>query len=379
MRENDAEAAQDRHGRAQPSAADGTAGPRPASNRTSDSGPIPDRLGLDTLVTALKAAAEPTRLRILMLLRAHEFNVKDLTQILGQSQPRLSRHLKLLCEAGLLERAREGSWVYFHVNERTDAGRLTHDMLSSTNPDDPVFVRDRERASALRRQREAVTQEYFEQHAGSWDSIRALHVSQDEVEAAMQKALDEGPFETLVDLGTGTGRMLEVYAGRYRYGLGIDVNHAMLNYARSKIEAAGLRGAHVRQGDIYNLTLDDASADAVVVHQVLHYLSAPADAIAEAARIIKPNGRLLVVDFAPHDLEFLRAQHAHERLGISDAQMNEWLEDAGLALNRTIALEPKPTDTDKTITVTLWLATRPSPAPARASRDAAIATQPPPT
>ncbi len=311
------------------------------------------------LVAALKAAAEPTRLRILMLLAHHELNVKDLPQILGQSQPRLSRHLKLLVEAGLVERAREGSWVYFHVSGRTNGGRLTLQLLAATDTADPELLRDRERAYALRRQRETVAQRYFETHAGDWDRLRALHVSESEVEAAMLEALGPGPFDTVVDLGTGTGRTLELLAGRFNYALGIDANQAMLAYARSKIEQAGLRNAHVRQGDIYNLPLDDASADAVVMHQVLHYLASPQQAISEAARILKPGGKLLIVDFAPHELEFLRTEHAHERLGFAADLIEQWMKIAGLKPGPSIELAPTASSPDQPLTVSLWQAIQP--------------------
>lgn len=364
-----------------PAAASGGAGPLSASRvgvhdggsgqpfEPHPSEPQPcEPLTASILVAALKAAAEPTRLRILMLLADHELNVKDLTQILGQSQPRLSRHLKLLVEAGLLERAREGSWVYFHVSGRTNGGRLTLQLLAATDPTDPELVRDRERAYALRRQRETVAQRYFETHAGDWDRLRALHVSESEVEAAMLDALGPGSFDTIVDLGTGTGRTLELLAGRFDYALGIDANQAMLAYARSKIEQAGLRNAHVRHGDIYNLPLDDASADAVVMHQVLHYLTQPAQAIAEAARILKPGGKLLIVDFAPHDLEFLRTEHAHERLGFSSALIEQWMRLAGLEPGASSELAPTTSSPDQPLTVSLWQASQPAAANATAQR-----------
>lgn len=310
-----------------------------------------------TLVTALKAAAEPTRMRILLLLGAGELNVKDLTQILGQSQPRISRHLKLLAEAGLVERFREGSWVYFHVSDRTDGGRLVRRLLEAVDHQDPVVRRDAARAEALKRDREAAAQTYFRDHAADWDRIRALYVAEADVEAAMRDAIGDGPFRLLVDLGTGTGRVLELFADRYERGLGIDVNQSMLAYARSKLKSAGLFHADVRHGDIYNLALGDGVADAVVVHQVLHYLSDPALGMREAARIVAPGGRLLIVDFALHEFEELRKAHAHERLGFADAQISGWLKDAGLGVREARSLEPR-RGTEK-LTVSLWLAERP--------------------
>lgn len=313
------------------------------------------------LVPALKAAAEPTRLRILVLLSGGELNVKDLTQILGQSQPRVSRHLKLLAEAGLIERFREGSWVYFHVSGQTERGRFARRMIEAVNASDPVLDRDLERAASLKRKREAAAQAYFDAHAAEWDRIRALHVSEEEVEAAMRDSLGPGPFKLLLDLGTGTGRILELMSDRFAHGVGMDVNHAMLAYARGKLDRAGLGHAQVRHGDLYHLPLADGAADAVVMHQVLHFLSDPAAAVAEAARVLGANGRLLIADFAPHDMEFLRDRHAHERLGFARALVREWLADAGLRLaaSRDLAPEVKDSGSGK-LTVSLWLAERAS-------------------
>lgn len=318
-----------------------------------------DTLRPDELVTALKAAAEPTRLRILILLANGELNVKDLTQILGQSQPRLSRHLKLLAEAGLIERFREGSWVYFHVSDRSEGGKLARRLLRAVNTEDPVILRDYDRAETLKREREQAAQTYFREHAADWDRIRTLYVAEADVEAAILEVLGETPMKLLLDLGTGTGRMLELFASRFERGLGLDVNNSMLAYARSRLGTAGLTHAEVRHGDLYSLSVADRSADAVVMHQVLHYLSEPALAVREAARVLAPGGRLLIVDFAPHEIEELRERHAHERLGFSDAQVGEWLREAGLTSLLTRTLTPEQGDGRQKLTVLLWLAQRP--------------------
>ena len=316
------------------------------------------------LVTALKAAAEPTRLRVLLLLSRSEFNVKDLTRILGQSQPRISRHLKLLAEAGLIDRVREGSWAYFHLTEAARNGWLGRLLDDAVDPSDNLMTRDIARAETLKHERVEAAQAFFRAHAGRWDSMRSLHVEEAEVEAAMLAALGPGPFDLLVDLGTGTGRMLELFAARCRRAIGIDASPAMLSYARAKLDRTALPQVQlqVRQGDIYNLNIDDRTAGAVVMHQVLHYLTDPARAIGEAARILTPGGRIVLVDFAPHDLEFLREDFAHVRLGFGAGEIEQWLKDAGLELLGVDHLVPPADEKAQKLTVSLWIAVRGNPA-----------------
>jgi ubiquinone/menaquinone biosynthesis C-methylase UbiE len=323
-------------------------------------------LPIDQLVTALKAAAEPTRLRILLLLASGELNVKDLTRILGQSQPRISRHLKLLTEGGLVERAREGSWAYFRLTDAATDRGLTHYILEKISPADSVAARDRQRAESVKRERELSAQVYFDDHAAEWDKIRALHVAEADVEAAMMRAVGgadarggSAPIDLLVDVGTGTARILELFAGHYRRGLGIDLNPAMLAYARAKLDRAGIAHAHVRQADVYDLPVADKSAGVVVIHQILHFLSDPARAITEAARILAPGGKMLIVDFAPHDLEFLREAQAHERLGFAHDTVSEWLQGSGLVMRSCQDLKPPQQSNNSLLTVSLWVAERP--------------------
>jgi ArsR family transcriptional regulator len=311
------------------------------------------------LLALLKAAGESTRLRILVLLAAGELNVKDLTRVLAQSQPRISRHLRLLVEAGLIERFREGGSVYFRLAEADTGAEIAGALLEAIERADPVLVRDRERAEQVKRERAEVAQAYFDAHAADWDGIRARHVAEAEVEAAMREALGDGPFETLVDLGTGTGRTLELFADRTRHGIGIDLNRAMLAYARAKLERAGHRHLRVRLGDLYDPPLLEGKADAVVVHQVLHFLDDPARAVREAARLLKPGGRLLIVDFAPHELEFLRGELAHSRLGFAADQVGQWLGQAGLELGAQRNLVPMGDAREGKLTVSLWLGIKP--------------------
>jgi ArsR family transcriptional regulator len=309
-------------------------------------------------LAGLRAAGEATRLRILSLLANGELNVKDLTQILGQSQPRISRHLKLMADAGLIRRFREGSWVFFRLAESGGEAALAQAIVASLDQGDLTLARDRARAASVQKARAEAAQAYFKAHAGEWDKIRALHVAEKDVEAAMDQALGEGPFNLLVDLGTGTGRILELFGARASRALGFDLNHAMLAYARMKLERAGLNHAQVRHGDLHNVPLPDGAADAVVLHQVLHFLDDPAAAIAEASRLLAPGGRLLVVDFAPHELEFLREQSAHRRLGFARDQLERLLEGSGLKLERFRELKPEPSGGK--LTVSLWLGEKPA-------------------
>jgi ubiquinone/menaquinone biosynthesis C-methylase UbiE len=308
------------------------------------------------LTATLKAAGEATRLRILALLAEAELTVSDLTEILRQSQPRLSRHLRLLAEAGLVERFREGSWAFFRLGDRGGSAALAHTLVGRLKTDDPIVVRDRERLVAVRAARAAAAQNYFRRYAAQWDRIRQLHVADGAVEDAIRAALTDKPIRALLDLGTGTGRMLELFAPDIERGLGLDLSLDMLALARARLDRAGLKHCSVRHGDIYDLALPRDSFDVVIIHQVLHFLEDSARAIAEAARVLRPGGRLLVVDFAPHDLEFLREEHAHRRLGFAAEMVTQWLEAAGLDAVRQQTLPPGP---DGKIAVSLWLARDP--------------------
>src|SRR3984893_11544676 len=319
---------------------------------------------------ALKAAGEATRLRILALLAEAELTVSDLTDILRQSQPRISRHLKLLAEAGLVERFREGSWAFFRLGEHGGSAELARELIARLDCGDATIARDRERLAAVRAERAAAAQAYFRGHAAEWDRIRKLHVTDEAVEAEIRAALAGAPFRSLLDLGTGTGRMLELFGGEIERGLGLDLSLDMLGMARANLERAGLKNCTVRQGDIYTLVLGRETFDVVILHQVLHFLDDGERAIAEAARLLRPGGRLMVVDFAPHDLEFLREAHAHRRLGFAEDTVAQWLRAAGLepALPRTLAPDP---GVEGTLTVSLWLARDPRVLMARPVREVA--------
>jgi ubiquinone/menaquinone biosynthesis C-methylase UbiE/DNA-binding transcriptional ArsR family regulator len=330
----------------------------------------PSRLGFDDFNTALKAAGEETRLRVLALLMEAELTVSDLTDILRQSQPRISRHLKLLAEAHLVDRFREGSWAFFRLAEHGEAAELARALIARLDPADPMIARDRERLAEVRAARVAAAQAYFKQHAAEWDRIRHLHAADEAVEAEICAALADRPFRSLLDLGTGTGRMLELLGADIERGLGIDLSLDMLAFARARLDRAGLRHCSVRQGDVYDLPLPRDSFDVVVIHQVLHFLDDGARAVREAARVLRPQGRLLIVDFAPHDLEFLRDEHAHRRLGFPPETVAQWMEQAGLDVTMQRSLPPEPGSEGK-IAVSLWLARDPRIVLASSKREVA--------
>jgi ArsR family transcriptional regulator len=314
----------------------------------------PVQPNLDQSLAALRAAAEETRLRILALLAEGELSVSDLTDILGQSQPRISRHLKLLVEAGLVERHREGAWAFFRLADRGAGTRILRPMLESLDRSDALLADDRARLSAVRHQRAQNAQSFFSRLAPEWDRIRSLHVPEAAVEAAVIDALGSKPMRECLDLGTGTGRMLQLLAPRVSRVVGLDASHAMLSVARANLEKAGLTRIELRQGDIYAPPFPRNAFDLVVIHQVLHYLDDPARAIREAARLVAPGGRLLVIDFAPHSLEFLREYQAHRRLGFAQDQVAGWLAEAGLDCTLTRELAP-PKQGEGQLTVSLWL------------------------
>jgi ArsR family transcriptional regulator len=306
------------------------------------------------LADLFQALADPSRLRLLALLREMELTVGELAQVLAQSQPRVSRHLKILADARLIERRKEGSWVFLQLGEPALVEALVGlwDAVA-----DPVttrqFAADRARLVAVRADRAEAAARYFAAHAAQWDEIRSLHVADDQVEEAIREALGAGPIGQLVDIGTGTGRMIELFGQAATRSIGIDRSTEMLRLARVKLEEAGIEAVSLRQGDMYALPLPDGEADVVLLHQVLHYAQSPAAAIVEGARLLRPGGRLLIIDFAPHDREELRDTAQHARLGFADDAVLGWLGAAGLDGKVVRHLE------GGELTVTLWAGVRP--------------------
>jgi ubiquinone/menaquinone biosynthesis C-methylase UbiE len=305
---------------------------------------------MDTLVGGLKAAGEPTRLRILAAVYQGELTVTDLCRVLGQSQPRVSRHLKLLCEAGLLVRHAEGSNAFFQA------------LQALVPVADPVLVRDQQRIATIRAERADAANTYFETVAGDWDTLRGLHVADEEVESAMLRAISTRTTAKnaidLLDIGTGTGRILELFSAHIHRGLGVDASREMLNVARSHLAEKRLKNCSVRLGNVYDLNLTNATFDVAVLHHVLHFLDDPRAAVEQAASALNEDGKLLIVDFATHTYDQLRVEFAHRRLGFSSAEIGQWCESAGLFDVEATSFSHSADNASKPLTVTLWVAER---------------------
>ena len=304
---------------------------------------------MDPLLLALRACAEPTRLRLLALAGRGAFCVMEFTEVLGQSQPRLSRHLRLLVEAGIMERTREGANVWFTLPPRPS---LAHDLLARLPPDDPVLESDRRQAARVLAERARIASDSFRRQGAEWDEAHALALPTAAVERAVLDAAGPTPGR-LLDIGTGTGQLLELLAPRVERGLGVDASRAMLALARSRLAKPELAHCAVRQADMYRLPLPDAGFDTVVLQMVLHYAEDPAAAVTEAARVLRPGGHLLVVDLLHHDRADLLERLAHRWPGFHDGTIRALLDDAGLLPGTPVTI-PGP------LPVRLWHATQPA-------------------
>jgi ArsR family transcriptional regulator len=313
-------------------------------------------VGHEELVAQLRAIAEPTRLRLMALLWASELTVSDLISILDQSQPRISRHLKLMANAGVLHRAQEGTRAFYRVSRGRAVAHVLAAAFENIDPDDPVFASDRKKLEAIRENRVRAAEAYFAANAASWDEIRALHLAEDEVERALLDIIGSASVDRFLDVGTGTGRMLAVLANHYDRALGIDSSAEMLAVARAKLDEAGVGNVEVRQGNLFELEQINAGGqqfDLAVMHMVLHFLENPGDALKAASAVLEPGGRLIIVDFAPHDFEFLRTAHNHVRSGFSKPDMQQMASEADMEVAQVRDLPPSG-GVDQGLTVTIW-------------------------
>ena len=314
-------------------------------------------MSLDVTLNMFRAIGEETRLRVVALLKRGELTVSELTQILGQSQPRVSRHLKILADSGLVERHREGAWIFYRLATSTtdQTSRAINESIAALNEtSDRIIARDQDRFLQSREARAATAAAYFKKNARQWDQVRGYHIAEEAIEKKMRAMLEREAFDEFVDFGTGTGRMLTLFGDVYSAGFGFDLSREMLAVARTNLERDKIDNAQVRLGDIFSLPLESASTDVVCIHQVLHFLAEPSAAVFEAARLLRPGGRLIISDFAPHDLEFLREEHAHRRLGFAEEEVEGWCANAGLNVDEIETLSPEQSN-ERRLTVKIWL------------------------
>jgi ubiquinone/menaquinone biosynthesis C-methylase UbiE len=297
---------------------------------------------MNRLLNIMRALADPTRLRIAVLIDRLELSVGEVVQILGQSQPRVSRHIRILDEAGILERRKEGSWVFLRPGAVLTDGRLAPLLAQTDLSEARAFQRDLLRLDEVRAARTEMAAAYFAAHASEWDSLRSLHVAESEVEDAIRRILHHAPMGAVLDVGTGTGRMMELFANDASRFVALDNSSEMLRLARAKLanlDAQTAAKVDIMLGDFNALPLADDMFDTVIFHQVLHYAQHPEAVIAEAARVLAPDGRLVIVDFAVHDHEELRTVHAHARLGFADEVIARAFEANGVQMVHQVALD----------------------------------------
>ncbi|MEH6791603.1 ArsR/SmtB family transcription factor [Parasphingorhabdus sp.] len=312
---------------------------------------------MDQILNIFRALADPTRLRIILLLQKMELAVGELAQILDQSQPRISRHIRILDEAGLAERRKEGSWVFLKPGPASELEILGRIFRSDKVAKSEQALHDQAQLSLVRNARAEMAERYFAAHAAEWDAIRSLHLPEAEVERAMLDLLQDVPLGNMLDIGTGTGRMVELFGESANSIIAIDNSPEMLRLARAKLlESETASGSdlvgktNLKQGDFNSLPLDSGAVDSVILHQVLHFAQHPEAVLLEVSRVLKSGGIVLIADFAAHDREDLRTEHAHARLGFSDDSMEHWL-----AASRLELLETRTLDGGE-LTVKIWVA-----------------------
>ena len=303
---------------------------------------------METLLQGLRAVSEPTRLRVLVLCAHAELSVTELVQILGQSQPRVSRHLKLMVEAGLLERHQEGSRAFYRMSEDSGVSDLARMLVDLAPDDDDVIAVDLERLDEIRVQRAQVAEEYFRRNAQNWEDLRGEHIDDESVDERLKQKILGAPVRDLLDIGTGTGRVLRLVGNDIRSAIGIDNSREMLAIARSYLDQESLRNCQVRQADMYRLPFPAHRFDAVTANMLMHYADNPSEMVKEAARVLRPGGRLVIVDFASHDLTDLREKHAHRWLGFSNGDIERLFGKAGLEVADVERIEGGP------LTVCIW-------------------------
>jgi len=297
---------------------------------------------LDRLVQVLKSIADESRIRLLILCAQGEFTVSELVQVLGQSQPRVSRHLRILCDAGILKRTRQGSWVFYRSVKGGPESEFVPLLKSFITESEPVLKLDRKRLEHLKKERSRVAAQFFQKTASEWDNIRTHYVEDIQVESALQQCVSDVKPNSLLDIGTGTGRILKVLGPYVQDAEGIDFSHEMLNLARINLDHPSLEHCRVRHGDMYRLPYQEHSFNFITIHHVLHFANQPLEVLKEAGRVLKNKGQIAIVDFYSHEREEFRTKYHHHRLGFSDDEIKNWLDQIGLSMQPPIRIDGDP-------------------------------------
>ncbi len=289
---------------------------------------------VEKLLQGLRAAAEPTRLRIIALCGHAELSVTELVMILGQTQPRVSRHLKLLVEGGLLQRNKEGNRAYYRLSneaEGADLARMLNDLMPG---EDEVHTLDLSRLSSVKADRLRYAETFLDPYSQEIIELRGMWPPDEVIDKCILELLQDRSIEHLLDLGTGTGRILRTMAPFVAKGTGIDNSLEMLSIARARLDQDGIKNCQVRAGDMYRLPFKQNSFDLITINSLLRYADEPKKVIAEAARVLEKKGALLIVDLAAHDLSTLRDEYGHSWLGFSEVEMVEMLSEANLTVGQ---------------------------------------------
>ena len=287
----------------------------------------------DDYIDALRAISEPTRFRLTRLCAQGELTVSELMRIVGQSQPRVSRHLKLLQDAGVLESFREQHWVFYRVAQNSPSQQLVSDLLQHLPADDDLMDFDQTRLNELRDARAKLSEEFVETEVPDWLRLHEYHGDELRFGDAVRDALAGREVGHLLDIATGTGRMLKIAGPLAESGVGIDLSKKMVMVARNALAEADLPHLTVRQEDMYQMRFPARHFDTVTIDQVLYFASNPDALIREATRVLKPSGRLLLVAFT----EAANAK-TPPAVSIAISDIRSWLEDAGLKIVTTNVL-----------------------------------------
>ncbi|HEY0037316.1 MAG TPA: metalloregulator ArsR/SmtB family transcription factor [Longimicrobium sp.] len=288
----------------------------------------------------MSALADATRSRLLLVLERHELTVGELCQVLQLPQSTVSRHLKLLGDEGWVSARAEGtSRRYRMPADRLDAdARQLWQIVRREVAELAGAAQDAERLRSVLAQRSTRSREFFSSAAGEWDRLRADLFGRRADLLGLLGLVDEA--WTVGDLGCGTGQMAASLAPFVARVIAVDGSPAMLEAARARL--AGTPNVEVREGELESLPIEPGTLDAAVAFLVLHYVAEPADALAQAARALKPGGRLLVVDMMPHDREEYRQAMGHVWQGFESERLGGWMADAGLTAFRYVPLPPDP-------------------------------------